>query len=199
MTQTLKIKLIQLSILAAILSLGMSYSTHAAVKKKVKPQEIYSATEEDGPSAEDEALPSAPTRVETRVEKTEKKTTLTQKNDSLADRVQSLEKELEALKKASLTQAATSTTLPPEAPKKSFDTVPDEQKDGISKRLELVSQLIKRHGRAYDYRQHTLKELRTILAELDEKAFQVPPSPSNLSSQIRLKQTAAQLAADETL
>lgn len=54
--------------------------------------------------------------------------------------------------------------------KTSYESVPPEQIEGISQRLKLIDQLLRKYGRAYDYRIHTIKELETILSELDAKA-----------------------------
>lgn len=51
-----------------------------------------------------------------------------------------------------------------------FESVPPEQIEGISQRLKLIDQLLRKYGRAYDYRIHTIKELENILSELDAKA-----------------------------
>jgi hypothetical protein len=60
-----------------------------------------------------------------------------------------------------------------------YDTVPIEQTDAFVKRLGLVTEILKKYGRAYDYRMHTLKELETVLAELgraEVKSIRVAPS-----------------------
>jgi hypothetical protein len=51
-----------------------------------------------------------------------------------------------------------------------FDSVPQAQADGVAKRLKLVEEIVRRYGRAYDYRSLTSKDLELILAELDAKA-----------------------------
>jgi hypothetical protein len=171
MIQTQRDKLIRLIILAAALCLGMSSPVHAA-KKKTKSQEVYSATEQELSSDEGTAvLPPPPTGLSSTATKVEKKTAsaglatpiASNKDESLSERVQALEKEIETLKSKNTASA--------EPPKNPFDNVPENQRAGIAKRLELVADLIKRHGRAYDYRQHTLKELRSIISELDDRSF----------------------------
>jgi hypothetical protein len=60
-----------------------------------------------------------------------------------------------------------------------YDTVPIEQTDAFVKRLGLVSEILKKYGRAYDYRMHTVKELETLLNELgrtEVKSIRVAPS-----------------------
>jgi uncharacterized protein YkwD len=56
-----------------------------------------------------------------------------------------------------------------------FDHVPSDQVDSIARRLKLVEVLLRKYGRAYDYRIHTLSELETILANLE-------PSPNETGS-----------------
>jgi hypothetical protein len=51
-----------------------------------------------------------------------------------------------------------------------YDRVPTTQTDGISYRLRLVEEILRKHGRAYDYRSLTVKDLELILAELDAQA-----------------------------
>jgi hypothetical protein len=61
--------------------------------------------------------------------------------------------------------AAPTAPLTPAAP--AFDAVPAAQTDALSMRLVLVDALIRRHGRAYDYRALTVKKLQELLAQLD--------------------------------
>lgn len=49
----------------------------------------------------------------------------------------------------------------------SYDPVPSDQINALGRRLQLVDALIRRHGRAYDYRTHTVRDLELILAKLD--------------------------------
>lgn len=60
-----------------------------------------------------------------------------------------------------------------EAPRPSrgsaFDPVPEQSTDSIAKRLRVVGTLIRKYGRAYDYRTHTLGELLQILTQLDSQ------------------------------
>ena len=178
-------QLIKFTIFTTIIYIGVIQSANAA-KKKPKPLETYSATEEELSSDEGTAnvtSPPPPKGLTSTVTKIEKKSPTsipapvvmpasnTQNKpqgiieEPLNDRVQALEKEMETLKN---TKTAPTTAT---EPKVIFDNVPDHQKSGVIKRLELVAELIKRHGRAYDYRQHTLKELRSIIAELDDRSF----------------------------
>lgn len=64
------------------------------------------------------------------------------------------------------------------AAKESFDPVPNDQVGLIVKRLRLVERLLRDHGRAYDYRVHTLRELEEILNHLETSA---PKGPSRKS------------------
>jgi hypothetical protein len=51
-----------------------------------------------------------------------------------------------------------------------YDPVPSNQRASIAKRLKIVERLILEHGRAYDYRIHTLAELELLLRKLEKKA-----------------------------
>jgi hypothetical protein len=51
-----------------------------------------------------------------------------------------------------------------------YDRVPIEQTNGVAKRLGLVEEILRKHGRAYDYRSLTVRDLEQILAELDAQA-----------------------------
>lgn len=55
----------------------------------------------------------------------------------------------------------------------SFDTVPAGQSDAILQRLKIVENLVRKYGRAYDYRAHTLKELQLIQSTLESTAAPV--------------------------
>lgn len=44
--------------------------------------------------------------------------------------------------------------------------VREDQRDAIADRLHIVAELIREHGRAYDYRVHTNQELTGFLAKL---------------------------------
>lgn len=55
----------------------------------------------------------------------------------------------------------------------SFDTVPASQSDAILQRLKIVENLVRKYGRAYDYRAHTLKELLLIQSTLESTAAPV--------------------------
>ncbi|MEK6706428.1 MAG: hypothetical protein AABZ06_11640 [Bdellovibrionota bacterium] len=49
-----------------------------------------------------------------------------------------------------------------------YDVVPQDQVEVLIKRIKVVEALILRHGRAYDYKTLTLKELNDIQKELSE-------------------------------
>jgi len=51
-----------------------------------------------------------------------------------------------------------------------FDAVPPKQIFALSKRLELVEEIILHHGRAYDYRNHTTHDLSRILSKLNQSS-----------------------------
>jgi hypothetical protein len=56
------------------------------------------------------------------------------------------------------------------APGIEYYKVPDAQTQSLVKRLSLVRSLMERHGRAYDYREHTIADLKQKLDELDAAA-----------------------------
>ncbi len=56
----------------------------------------------------------------------------------------------------------------------SFDAVPASQSDAILQRIKIVENLVRKYGRAYDYRAHTLKELQLIQSTLESAA----PAPA---------------------
>jgi hypothetical protein len=62
----------------------------------------------------------------------------------------------------------------PQAPTKKFDAVPSQHVESIALRLQLVEQILRKHGRAYDYRVHSTRELRGILKALDQSAAPQP-------------------------
>jgi hypothetical protein len=60
-----------------------------------------------------------------------------------------------------------------------YDTVPASQSDALIQRLKIVENLIRKYGRAYDYRTHTLKELELIQSTLESAAAPATPAPIN--------------------
>jgi hypothetical protein len=61
-----------------------------------------------------------------------------------------------------------------------FDAVPVDQTDALVRRLELVQQLIRDYGRAYDYRALTVRQLEGILEALENSELApIPPSANN--------------------
>jgi hypothetical protein len=55
-----------------------------------------------------------------------------------------------------------------------FDVVPADQSNAILERLKIVEELIRKYGRAYDYRTHTLKELQLIQGTLESTSAARP-------------------------
>lgn len=124
--------------------LAQSVSVFAAVaKKKVPVQEIYSATEGDEATA---LAVQAPASI-----------TMSNRADKSAQ---------------PLPRPLASVPAPAKLPDSAlaYDPVPSDQVDALSKRLQLVDLLIRRHARAYDYRTHTVRELELILAKLEASA-----------------------------
>lgn len=64
-------------------------------------------------------------------------------------------------------QAQTQAVPKPAVVKEAYDPVPSDQKGALSIRLKLVEAIIQKHGRAYDYRIHTVRELEALLQRLD--------------------------------
>lgn len=48
-----------------------------------------------------------------------------------------------------------------------YDIVPTDKVSQISERMKYAYEILKKHGRAYDYRSTTLKELKKTLVDLD--------------------------------
>lgn len=72
-----------------------------------------------------------------------------------------------------------------------YESVPNSQRDSISKRLKIIDRLVTDYGRAYDYRNHTTQELEAILERLDSaqaKASQPAPqktaAPQSSNSEV---------------
>lgn len=58
-----------------------------------------------------------------------------------------------------------------------YDLVPETLTPALERRLELTRELITEHGRAYDYRTHTVKQLEAIKEQLDIARLPAPPPP----------------------
>jgi len=56
-----------------------------------------------------------------------------------------------------------------------YDKVPPNYRELMLDRLEIVKALIRDHGRAYDYRIHTKRDLEKVLADLGPA---LPPHPA---------------------
>ena len=88
-------------------------------------------------------------------------------------------------------QAANPNPVKAEKAEPLFDQVPAEQVEGIANRLKLIDTLLRKYGRAYDYRTHTFKELEKILAQLEgpppadaEPTLPAPPAEKPQDPQI---------------
>ena len=72
---------------------------------------------------------------------------------------------------------------PAVAAKGGYELVPSTQAEPIIHRLKIVEELIRKFGRAYDYRVHTVKELQSILSQLEaSRNAQLPEPPAPVSS-----------------
>lgn len=149
--------------------------------------EVYEATEEEEDSMPAPSAPSAPSP------QTEKASIPTSKNDTdilkaeksepisavpqegsntevrtektpvvveLEKRLQTLESELKSLR-------SEEKSVSKEANSADYEPVPTDQRTGIASRLKLVDELIRKFGRAYDYRVHTRADLEKIKKELE--------------------------------
>jgi hypothetical protein len=131
--------------------LSGSFSTQAWAAKAHKPLETYSATEE----AVAPARVVAPSRLTAAApEARAQRPTMTR-----------------ALAPATTKAAPQMTTT-------GYDPVPSDQVNALSQRLKLVDTLIRRHGRAYDYRMHTVRDLEAVLARLEASAPATAPAPT---------------------
>ena len=95
-----------------------------------------------------------------------------------AQEVSALRKEVARLKIALQRQreAGSTKTLAAQSEPRSYDPVPSDQAQAVARRLGIVARLILAHGRAYDYRTHTLRDLESILSSL-EKVESGSPAP----------------------
>lgn len=66
----------------------------------------------------------------------------------------------------SSTYAAPKSSLSPAASPAAFDPVPSDQIDSVASRLQLVEQILRKFGRAYDYRTVTASDLMRIYRDL---------------------------------
>lgn len=66
----------------------------------------------------------------------------------------------------SSTYAAPKSSLSPAASPAAFDPVPSDQIDSVASRLQLVEQILRKYGRAYDYRSVTASDLMRIYRDL---------------------------------
>jgi chemotaxis protein histidine kinase CheA len=60
----------------------------------------------------------------------------------------------------------------PKSAKQAFDRVPRDQVEPLLERLQLVQEIIRHYGRAYDYRVYTVRELENILNRLKAASMQ---------------------------
>ena len=185
----------QISVFATLL-LGSSTLSWAA---KI-PHEIYPATENEAPPAltleeptkikepapiQSEATPAVASKK--RISKRAAKKLAKLEKSPLTKRVEALEEQLKDLQdKMTATAAAAATEIPEpttQADEKAsaYDTVPGEQTDSILKRLKLAEELVRKYGRAYDYRTHTTQSLQAILNGLKSAPSTGPlPAPKEM-------------------
>jgi hypothetical protein len=75
-----------------------------------------------------------------------------------------------------------------------FDAVPASQSEAILQRLKIVENLVRKYGRAYDYRTHTLKELELIQSTLETSAAQAK-TDAQVEAQVSARMQRAAIAA----
>ena len=183
---------IQLPVLTALLLGNATVSLAAKI-----PHETYSATESDIPAAltleepaqvekaekpvQEEGTPAV-TRAPKKLGHKARKRAARQEASPLTKRVEALEAELKDLREkvtASPSPAPAEETAATEATEKTpaYDSVPSDQTDSIIKRLQLTEELVRKYGRAYDYRTHTTQSLQAILSDL-KKVPSTGPLPA---------------------
>jgi hypothetical protein len=167
-----------------LLCMSLGLEVHAAPKTKKKAVEVYSAEDPDASPADEAALLGAEGEeissdlgnAWAEVEDAKKDAP----EAPVPDPVQ-IQVEVPAVPPAPSVPQTESEPLPPPPPaaaseveKKApkgwgmFDPVPAKNRKMIAERLRLTEILIKKYGRAYDYRVHTVKQLRQILKLLEE-------------------------------
>lgn len=130
-------------LLTSLLAAALSGSALAAQQPKApRAQEIYEATETEGDTAPYVQPMSVPTA----------RPVISHQAPGIAQ-------------PATVASVAAPAKLPDSG--LSYDPVPSDQINALSRRLQLTDALIRRHGRAYDYRTHTVRDLELILAKLD--------------------------------
>ncbi len=168
--------------------------THGAFAAKTKrANETYSATTDDGSELEGVSDGGAPAYVATPVQSAPLPTVQQAPAPLPASRSYARNK-----KKNKHSKIALASTQPAQTGSPGFDAVPPGQAESIARRLKLVEIMIRKYGRAYDYRMHTLRDLEMILAKLDAtqaRAMEVPPPPPPQPDPARNTMSAAPASA----
>jgi hypothetical protein len=134
-----------------------------------KPAEEFIVTQE----VRKKAPPAAPQRITHRVNLDAEISSLKQENAVMQKRLAALEAAQPTTVYEPTVEASTATPMAtkPEPAKVAagdgFDAVPDERVREIAERLKYTNEILKRFGRAYDYRSTTLSEFKKILAKLE--------------------------------
>lgn len=154
-------------LLLGLLGWGMSMDRSYAAGP-----EVYPAMEEETLVSLEEPTPPAP--IPTADEPAEVKTARATrtaikkvpkpkaKKLTLRQRIEVLEKEVTVLRSDKPQKSEPQDRF-------SFDPVPANHAPQIAERLKLVELLILRYGRAYDYRQMTLPELKAVFTKLERE------------------------------
>ncbi len=170
----------------SVFCMSLSMSAHAGKKK----QEVYQATEEEAELSDRKPI-SATALIQSNVPDEKNFSNRSKKgkpisHDKNTKKIVHVQESLEAkireleTKMKEMQQQFTPNQISSNGLKKgleAFDPVPADQVDPIVKRLKLVDRLIREHGRAYDYRIHTVRELEQILSALEKDpiALKTPP------------------------
>lgn len=168
----------QRTILFVTLAVSATFPFQALAAKKKSP-EIYAATEDGGYSVLEDArtgensssaveIPSqssddqpAP-RVKVTKDRVKARTALRQQKE-LPAKARAKNASLET----PVSTAQLSAGTPGADPKINFDQVPAGQAESVAQRLKYVEIIIRKYGRAYDYRTMTLRDLQAVLGQLD--------------------------------
>jgi hypothetical protein len=146
-----------------LIIIGLAGISHSRLSWASKTPEVYSATEDDAVMLDQGDAPPAPSPAHLE-ESDDNPTPPPVKPKRKASK--KVAKSKAAAQPGELAKAPEVPVIAAGAPK-AYDLVPSEQKDAIVERMKICEVLIEKYGRAYDYRVHTLKDLRAVLEDLE--------------------------------
>lgn len=159
---------------------ALSLGAFAAQSKRAN--ETYSATTDEGSELDGvDRSNAAPTYIAPAIQTTTLETPAPPKAAHVSKK---------KTKKSKVSLVSTASANP------NFDPVPRGQEESIARRLKLVEIMIRRYGRAYDYRMHTLRDLENILAKLDAESAKNQPPVQQVQYQPQPIQVVAPPAPD---